>query len=339
MNMMLSLLLIETFALLGCLLLTQRLADGFRPLHTTRYQATSTSLSSDMDNGEPDPGNKLDASAKAPKPQRRSILRDSSGVPIERVVAGVNVKGPRLPPPKREGKIISGRSGTTGRILNQGKARVQELQNPNRLRIIAGTAKGKKLSSPEVYLRPMMAKVREALFNTLGYLGIFDSNTTAVLDIFAGSGSVGLEALSRGAARTVFVDMSADCCRTALKNADACGFANQAEAVTARAEELLRDPKRFGLNHPFQLVSLTPPYEEVVYKELIDALCTSPLVEENTIVVLEYPVELGSLPYILGGDKLFGIRNRKYGRTVLGIYVYRPTQQFDMRPDEFSFAA
>lgn len=93
--------------------------------------------------------------------------------------------------------------------------------------------------------------------------------------------------------------MSADCCRTALKNADACGFANQAEAVTARAEEasfcflkssyvhfciimrwykqLLRDPKRFGLNHPFQLVSLTPPYEEVVYKELIDALCTSPV--------------------------------------------------------------
>ena len=51
--------------------------------------------------------------------------------------------------------------------------------------------------------------------------------------------------------------------------------------------------------------------------------------------MIEYPVELGSFPHILGEDKLFGIRNRKYGRTVLGVYVYRPTKQFDMRPEEF----
>lgn len=64
-------------------------------------------------------------------------------------------------------------------------------------------------------------------------------------------------------------------------------------------------------------------------------MCNSSLIEENTLVVIEYPVELGTLPHILGEDKLFGIRNRKYGRTVLGIYVYRPTKQFDMKVEEF----
>jgi len=103
----------------------------------------------------------------------------------------------------RKSSIKSGGSGPTGKILPQGKARAKDIRNPSRLKIIAGSAKGKKLDSPEVYLRPMMAKVREALFSTLGYMGLFESNTTLVLDMFSGSGSVGLEALSRGAAGVV----------------------------------------------------------------------------------------------------------------------------------------
>ena len=98
---------------------------------------------------------------------------------------------------------------------------------------------------------------------------------------------------------------------------------------------MLRFPLKYGLSEPFQLISITPPYEEVVYSDLIDAVCGSPLVCPDTIVVLEYPVEMGSLPYILGTDKLYGIRNRRYGRTVLAMYVYRPTKKYDMRPDEF----
>jgi len=74
------------------------------------------------------------------------------------------------------------------KVLNQGGERRQDLQNPNKLRIIAGTAKGKKLKSPEVYLRPMMSKVREALFSSLVFMGLFDSNTTSILDVFSGSG-------------------------------------------------------------------------------------------------------------------------------------------------------
>jgi 16S rRNA (guanine(966)-N(2))-methyltransferase RsmD len=155
------------------------------------------------------------------------------------------------------------------------------------------------------------------------------------LDTFAGSGSVGLEALSRGAAHATFVDLSGDCTQTALRNAASCGFTGQAAAVCARAEEVLTNPARFGLDQPFTVVSITPPYEEVIYNELIQAVTNSPLVVEDTIVIIEYPVEMGTMPYILGGDKLYGIRNRKYGRTVLGLYVYRPTKKYDMRPEEF----
>lgn len=178
-------------------------------------------------------------------------------------------------------------------------------------------------------------QVREALFSTLDHVGAFEANTTRVLDMFAGSGSVGLEALSRGACHTTFVDLAPECTQTAMRNSVTCGFEGQASFVCARAEDVLTDPLKFGLSEPYGLISITPPYEEVIYKVLIDAVCNSPLVVADTLVVIEYPVEMGSLPYILGTDKLYGIRNRKYGRTVLGLYVYRPNSKYDMRPDEF----
>lgn len=265
-----------------------------------------------------------DEASKEIKYKTKDLIRSPGGIPI------VPVKATRL----MSNSIKSGGSRLK-QIQSQGQERVKELINPNRLRIIGGTAKGKKIDSPDVYLRPMMAKVREALFSTLTYQGLFTSNTTNVLDVFSGSGSVGLEALSRGAAHTVFVDLSPDCVKTALRNADNCGFTGQASAVCAPAEEVLKDPAKYGLTTPFQLVSITPPYEEVIYNQLIEALCVSPLVVEDTIIVLEYPVELKALPYVLGDNYLFGLRNRRYGRTVLGMYVCRPTKTYDMRPDEF----
>jgi len=177
--------------------------------------------------------------------------------------------------------------------------------------------------------------VREALFSTLDHIGIFDNENVRVLDTFSGSGSVGLEALSRGASHTTFVDLSPDCIETAARNAITCGFDGRTTSVCARAEEVLMDPKKYGLNEPYNVISITPPYEEVIYKTLIDAVCESPLVVEDTLVIIEYPVEMGTLPYILGTDKLYGVRNRKYGRTVLGIYVYRPNKKYDMRYEEF----
>ena len=114
----------------------------------------------------------------------------------------------------------------------------------------------------------------------------------------------------------------------------------RARSVCARVEDVLLAPAEHGLEpRPFDLVTVTPPYEQVVYSDLVAALCASPLVGEDTIVVIEYPVELGSLPPTLGDPpRLVGVRNRRYGRTVLGIYACRPTGRynFETRPEEFT---
>ncbi len=181
--------------------------------------------------------------------------------------------------------------------------------------------------------------MREALFNCLGHYELFEANTTRVLDLFAGSGSVGIEALSRGAAHSTFVDLADDCVSTALSNAHKCGFGGQVSAVKGDVLDVLISPEKYKLTEKYQLISLTPPYEEVVYNHLLDALCASPLITENTFVVLEYPVELGTLPFVWGDYKLFGLRNRRYGRTILCVYVYKPTDEFDFRQEEFTLDA
>eukprot|EP01031_Cornospumella_fuschlensis_P033600 gene33600-40646_t len=239
--------------------------------------------------------------------------------------------------------------------------------SPNNLRIIAGTAKGKAIASPAVYLRPMMAKVREALFSSLTSLGVFDSHSARVLDIFSGAGSVGLEALSRGAQHATFVDLSPDCVQTCLSNARALGFEGKVAGLAMKAEDVLFNPPA-DLTESYSLVTLTPPYLEVSYTELVRGLCASRLLDADTLVAIEYPVEMGSLPYLLGPHTelpdtrlgnlkamrktgspppqavsaqqqedavLFGLRNRRYGRTVIAIYVCRPSLQYDMRPEEF----
>lgn len=148
-----------------------------------------------------------------------------------------------------------------------------------------------------------------------------------------------------GANHATFVDFSPECIKTALKNAAKLGFATQVSSVCASAEAVLRNPSAFGLmnnnkrddcfNVPYDLICLTPPYEEVIYNDLINAVCNTPIIAENSIVVIEYPVEMGSLPHVLGNSQLFGVRNRRYGRTVLGIYSYKPTMSISMKPEQF----
>ena len=238
------------------------------------------------------------------------------------------------------------------RLATKGRSRPQssqlakgEVGSPTRLRVIAGTARGRRLDSPETLLRPMMGKVREALFSTLFSMGVFAApRRVRVLDCFCGSGSVGCEALSRGAASATFVDLSRDACDVAVRNAGTCGFGESADAVCATAEAALASPHLHDVGGDaaarFDVVTLTPPYEEISYPDLIDVVAASPLLNDDCVVVIEYPVELGSLPPKLGDrDQLVGLRNRRYGRTVLAFYAYKPTGKLNLapRPAEFSF--
>ena len=123
----------------------------------------------------------------------------------------------------------------------QGGARDAGMNNPSRLKVLGGAARGRRLDSPDVFLRPMMAKVRESLYATLESFGVFARAQSAtrrvvdgravggeaaalaggarVLDLFAGSGCVGIEALSRGAREAVFVDFAQECADCAERNA------------------------------------------------------------------------------------------------------------------------
>jgi 16S rRNA (guanine966-N2)-methyltransferase len=231
------------------------------------------------------------------------------------------------------------------KLRPQGKAREAGLNNPSMLKIFGGTARGRRLDSPSVYLRPMMGKVREAVYSTLISFGLYDYSVRH-LDLFAGSGSVGLESLSRGAKHCTFCDLSPDCCDAVARNVDWCQFNGDdhtTRIVNSDVLQLLRNPVAVGIpeGECFSVVTICPPYEEVVYADLLDAVANCPAVGDDTIVMIEYPIELwGELPHVYKGEDttMIGIRNRKYGRTVIAMYICNPSgriEKAESRPEEF----
>lgn len=187
--------------------------------------------------------------------------------------------------------------------------------------------------SPNVYLRPMMGKVREALFSMLDMFDVLRSDG-ATLDLFAGSGSIGIESLSRGMGRAVFVDAAPECTETITENLAKCRFGDRGRSVCARVEKFVEGGAAYNNQRHYDLITITPPYEEVDYGELMTIVANSECVGENTFVVVEYPVELKSLPPVID-QRLIGIRNRKYGRTVLALYACQPDVDVNARPEEF----
>ena len=143
-------------------------------------------------------------------------------------------------------------TGDTGDMAARGGAR-RGRRGP-RLGIIAGSAGGRRLSAPSD-VRPTTARVREALFDSLADR-VMDA---AVLDLYAGSGALALEALSRGAARAVLVDDAPAAVAACEANVEATGFAAAARVQRARAGPFVTGPP--PPEAPFTLVLLDPPYD------------------------------------------------------------------------------
>jgi 16S rRNA (guanine966-N2)-methyltransferase len=122
------------------------------------------------------------------------------------------------------------------------------------MRIIGGTHRGRRIAAPKGgHTRPTGDRVREALFNLVGPV-----DGASVLDLYAGSGALGLEALSRGARRCVFVETDGAACRTIRANLETLGLTGG--LVTQRdALAVLRDERTAGRRH--ELLLLDPPYE------------------------------------------------------------------------------
>lgn len=137
------------------------------------------------------------------------------------------------------------------------------------MRVIAGSARGRTLYAPPsgAETRPTTDKVREALFNVLGPIDDY-----VVLDLFAGTGALGIEALSRGARSCLFVEASEKVCAVIRRNVDECGFRERSK-VLARDVRRVIDKGAESMGAPFDLVLMDPPYahglEQLALEELV----------------------------------------------------------------------
>jgi 16S rRNA (guanine966-N2)-methyltransferase len=147
------------------------------------------------------------------------------------------------------------------------------------MRVTGGSLCGRRLRAPREGARPTSDRVREALFARI------DPEGAAVLDLYAGSGALGIEALSRGAERATLVERSARCARVLRENLEALGLPARCEVVVAEALRALSDLDRQGRR--FDLVLLDPPYLSDEASAALAALARSELLPERAMVVVE----------------------------------------------------
>ncbi|MDZ4670329.1 MAG: 16S rRNA (guanine(966)-N(2))-methyltransferase RsmD [Phototrophicales bacterium] len=181
------------------------------------------------------------------------------------------------------------------------------------IRVIAGSAKGRKLKLvPGDTTRPVMDKVKEALFSIIGR-NIIDAS---FLDLFAGTGSVGIEALSRGAERAVFVELERLACRTIEENLVLTGLKDQA---ILRRMDVLVLVKGVPPQPPFDYIYIAPPQYQDLWVKTLSAIDNNPawLGEETTVIVQIDPSERTDmlLKHLELADE------RTYGNTLLLFYM------------------
>jgi len=183
------------------------------------------------------------------------------------------------------------------------------------MRIVGGTLRGRKIYAPRGRdTRPTSDRVREALFNILGDRVI----GRRVLDLFAGTGALGLEALSRGAARAVFVDDNPRALAAIGRNIQALDLTHLTSIVKA---DLRRGPGPLkNEKTPFNLIFIDPPYGRGLIRRAMTDISKAGLVSADSIVIAEHSSrdELSGLPenWLLTGEK-------SYGRTGISIFTHK----------------
>jgi 16S rRNA (guanine966-N2)-methyltransferase len=185
------------------------------------------------------------------------------------------------------------------------------LYPPAGLRIIAGTHRGRRIAAPKgAHTRPTGDRVREALFNLVGPV-----DGASVLDLYAGSGALGLEALSRGARRCVFAETDAAACRVIRANLETLGLTGGL-VLQRDALAVLREERSAGRRH--ELVLLDPPYERWSSVERRLGELLPAIVAETGLVVTETDARIEpTLP-------LDPVTTRRYGSARLTVFAPRP---------------
>lgn len=193
------------------------------------------------------------------------------------------------------------------------------------LQVLGGKARRKKLLSPKgMDVRPMMEVVRGAAFDILQVAGGCPASLRPGrwLDLYSGTGSVGIEAISRGCSEAHFVEMDPWVVSEVLRpNLEWTGFLDNSFIHTVRVENFLeRAVVSSAKDGPFDYVSVTPPYTAVNYSILMEQLAKCPLVGGNSFILVEYPLKT-SMAESCG--HLVKIADRRFGRT--NLLIYGPT--------------
>jgi len=177
------------------------------------------------------------------------------------------------------------------------------------MRIISGTSRGRKLVTPrDQSLRPTSDRVKESIFNILQD----EVHGKVVLDLFAGTGNLGIEALSRGAKRAIFVEKGRQALRLIQRNLSQIGLEERSEIIpkdVSRAIGILRHK-----GECFDLILMDPPYEKGLIQSTLMKLNSNPIYHKDSILVIEHN-RREPLPRVLGGWNL--IRQRRMGDTMI----------------------
>lgn len=187
------------------------------------------------------------------------------------------------------------------------------------MRVITGIARGRTLEAvPGMEVRPTAEKVKEAVFSSIH----FEVEGAKMLDIFCGSGQMGIEALSRGASLCVFVDQSKTSIDVTKKNLASAGLASASRVVQTDARSFLVGMHSRTVREQFDIVFLDPPYSKGILQEILPLL--PPLMHEAGVILCEHE-ESDLLPEDIGGFSR--VKKYRYGR--ISVSAYRKTASSD----------
>lgn len=192
------------------------------------------------------------------------------------------------------------------------------------MRVISGSARGRRLKVPknQSLTRPMADKIREAAFSSLASLGIMPGR---VLDLYAGSGAIGIEALSRGGEWVDFVDRDRRACQTIRDNLRATGFEDQAKVHQMSVDAFLA-----RVSQDYDMIIVDPPYADPDILGLLERIGDSRAVGEGTIILLGHWPRL-DVPDRVG--RLVTLRQRRHGDSCFALFEV-VTGELDEEPDD-----
>ena len=186
------------------------------------------------------------------------------------------------------------------------------------MRVIAGEKRHLLLKTlDDLSIRPTTDKIKETLFNMIQ----FDIPGKKFLDLFAGSGAIGIEALSRGASEATFVDNNERAIKVIKENLEHTGLTDRAKVIKGDASLSLENISRE--NEPYGIIFMDPPYDKDLYRPVFERLKDSNIVNENTIIILEVALKDDAVGIDDLGFKITKIKKYKSNKHIFFKKVWR----------------